>query len=682
MPSLAHVFKATPKGALVAYYGTLVVLLAASRFPEYRVWGLNWWAYFPGFVPFILFLIGAALPVALAIWLRRVPTFGLADADAGGSSRTYLLIAVFLTMAFGLAFYVLRTTTHFLGDGYTVLSLLADDNPLVKERELGEALVHIWVKWLIGGDSQRAALLSFRIISISAGVLFVLTAILAAYRLFPRTIDRALFLVGVTSGGYMLLFFGYVENYSLFVLLVGVYTLVGLLASAGIISRWYVIPAAAFAVFSHIMGASLIPSSLYVLIAGSRIGHVIGNAHRGTKALAAFLVAAGVFAISAYYYSENLFFRFAILPLAENRFTLEGYTLLSWQHLADYANLLLLLSPGFVVVGAALLLDAFRPRWNLRQQRYLLILLVSTAGAAFVFDPKLGMPRDWDLYAFWGVPLLVLSYYVLLQKRAAFQGGRVAILAIALSCLSLGARVGALTSAEVSIAHLQAYFDLDRAKNRAGRMMLIAYYQDIGDSTRAAEEIRLRDQDFPERSMFWQAHRLKEDGQLTEAIELFRRVIDVNPTIAEAWANLGECYMRLGQFESSIYYFSIALGLNPWGASSYNNLGVCYSRLGNYDKADDALRKSCALDPTGSQPFYNRAINYRLSGQMDRYHRHLVKAAYHDSAQADAVKELIEHYLSVGKYDSAAVAIDRAHRRGLDSNYISQLRRAHPQLPD
>jgi len=36
------------------------------------------------------------------------------------------------------------------------------------------------------------------------------------------------------------------------------------------------------------------------------------------------------------------------------------------------------------------------------------LVALLTFGTAFVFDPKIGMARDWDLYAFTGLPLGLL----------------------------------------------------------------------------------------------------------------------------------------------------------------------------------------------------------------------------------------------------------------------------------
>ena len=54
-----------------AYYLTLVAYLVASYFSEFRVWGFNWWAYYPSWVRWGLFGLGALAPVVVQVISRR-----------------------------------------------------------------------------------------------------------------------------------------------------------------------------------------------------------------------------------------------------------------------------------------------------------------------------------------------------------------------------------------------------------------------------------------------------------------------------------------------------------------------------------------------------------------------------------------------------------------------------------
>jgi hypothetical protein len=431
-----------------------VAFLVASFFPEYRVWGFNWWAYYPDWVRWGLFGLGVLAPAVLRLILNRTDAISGEDEPARdrgfiliavavtilfgclsySRDRGFILIAVAVTILFGCLSYFLRAQTHFLGDGYTLLSSLATDQPIaMKMRQYGESLLHIWQKNLIGGDGQSAALLSYQIISIAGGLIFVTAVALFSRALFRRTANRMLFLLGVCSGGYMLLFFGYVENYSLFVPTVLIYTLVGLLVCQRRVSGWWLLPPLVAAVFFHVMGITLIPSAIYAIVAPTRFGRRIARIDPKTRWLLIFLGLAGTAAIFHHYYTTNLFFQFAFVPLLENRFTVNGYTMFSWKHLVDYLNLLLLLLPGLPVMATLLFLNPVRRLLQQRHYVYLCILLLSVLGTVFAFDPKLGMPRDWDLFSFAGIPLTIACYYVVAENRWSTRARPVAVLSILLS---------------------------------------------------------------------------------------------------------------------------------------------------------------------------------------------------------------------------------------------------------
>jgi len=142
---------------LTAYYLILSLYLAASFFPNLRVWGISQWAHFGTWVPITLFVIGAVFPVALFLPFKPRRPQGMLTAESDRLARTSKHTAVFLGIIILAAavFYLFRARTYFLGDGYTLLSLLSSESPLMmKYHEFGEILAHIWLKQLLGGDSH------------------------------------------------------------------------------------------------------------------------------------------------------------------------------------------------------------------------------------------------------------------------------------------------------------------------------------------------------------------------------------------------------------------------------------------------------------------------------------------------------------------------------------------------
>jgi len=456
------------KAVGLVYIGLLIVHLLAAFYPEHRIWSLNLWGYYGASLPWILFGLGGVVLLGAALLNRS----GYLSDDAADLGDTlFWIIAGALAAATTLLFYLWRARTHFLGDGYTVLSLLADPEPLIKMRELGEAMAHIWVKELFG-SGESAALKSFQTVSIAAGAAFLISVSLFARALFERNRDRLLFLAGLASCGFVYNFFGYVENYSLFAFAVTLFGLTGLLVARDRASRWVILPMAALAVLFHIFGVALIPAALYLLLAGTKLSDRLERWSFKTKLTVTVVLVAAAVAVFLYFYYSQFQFRFALVPLLPDRFTVEGYYLFSLPHLVDFGNLLLLMVPALPVAMALLFIRPTKKLRTLREYRFLALLLVSCCGAVFVFDPKLGMPRDWDLFSFVGPPLGLAAIYFVLDPRVRPRSyGAVVILVIALNLLVLFPRAISQTNPDLSVTWFNNYAALDKTKNMYGRTL-------------------------------------------------------------------------------------------------------------------------------------------------------------------------------------------------------------------
>jgi len=480
----------------------------------------------------------------------------------------------------------------------------------------------------------------------------------------------------------MLVFFGYVENYSLFVLSVTVYSVAGLLVVKRRTSRWLVLPLLVLATFFHVLGVTLIPSAIYLLVADSKLGHAISRLNRGTKLLVGLAGVCVLGAVFLYFYYTDYFFRFAIIPIVRNMFTVEGYTLFSFKHLADYFNLLVMLLPGLAIMVSVLLFLPVRKTFKQREYRYLLILVLSTLGAVFLFDPKLGMARDWDLFSFSGVPLTLLCYYSVLDGRNRFtSSGMLSGLAITLGLLSLVPRVVSQVIPDISLAHFRNHIHLDKEKNRNSRILLVNHYRDIGDAATAQVELTRWKMDHPEELLMEKCNELYyKEKRLDETIFLLRKALELNPVYTDAYSFLGFCYLDLKKYDSALLLIRIACGLRPYNAPTLNNLGFAYQCNREYSKAEKAFLQAYAIDGTMFEPIYNLAYLYRILNKKDKYRRFLVKAGSREDAPVAVVKELGDHYLGNGEYAKAAEAYELAIQRGLDSAYVVQLKATHPGL--
>ncbi len=666
----------------LCYYLLLSVFFAAAFFPNYRIWGVNWWGYFPSFVPIVLLAVGALVPIVLRFIIRNDSSpIETAQTD---TDRHFLLISIVILFFTGLLFYVFRTSTHFLGDGYQNIARLAT-NPLVKYREFGESLIHLWVKQLVGGDPQAAAIASYRAVSITSGILFVAVTALGARRLFNSLADRLLFMLGLLSGGYILLFFGYAEHYSMFALSVGIFTLIGVLIATGKVSRWWAVPLLVLPIFFHVLGATVIPAGLYLLLAGTRAGNWLRFVNRYLKwSLIVALLAVSGFAFY-HFYENSLYFRFAFVPPFTTMFTLEGYTLFSLSHLADCFNLLLLLVPSLPIVGVAIFGGGARKLLAGREVRFLGILIAGAMGAAFIFDPKIGMPRDWDLFSFLGLPLATLVFYLIVQRAEEDRSmRRVAICGIATGLLLLGPRVAALNMDEIAIAHFKNYTQLDHTKSRNAHALLIDYYAARGEQEKSDSAKLVYDTGYPERILVQQAEKIRADGfqHFPEAVTLLYRSLAVNPTYADAWWQMGECYTAMGMYDSALTALRISDGLNPNNPNTLNNLAVALLYLNRTDEAEKILLQAYEIDSTGKATLANLAGLYATKRDYMASGYYLERRTVLHGGTAEEYIRVAGYYYRIGEYRMAAGATEQALGLGLDSAlYESALRDGPKMIP-
>lgn len=665
----------------VLYIATIGAFLAGAFYPEGRVWGFNWWAYWPDWVAPLLFLAG----LGLILPCGSVGAIGARSESVirrSGARLSSRLGFTAISLAYPALFYFLRAKTHFLGDGYGQLKLLtSNESNYLQVRELGESLAHLGAKLVMGGTSEIAALASFQAVSILAGVILLSLLYLFARRLFIAEADRILFTAGIATGGYMLLYFGYVENYSLLVLATVLFTLVGLLVSLGKLNRWLVLPAVALPIFFHIIAVVMLPGAAFLLVSGGRPKKLLAGIPVWLRA--ALIAACSFLLMWLFYrfYTANYFFRYAIVPLVENRVTAEGYTLFSLNHLTDFANLLLLLIPGLPLLLVSLMSAPIKKLARERSFRFLLISLVSSLVACFAIDPRLGMPRDWDLLSFSGVPLAVLLYFLVLKRAEGNKRYRThAALSVVLGLMVLLPRAISQASPEVAMAHINSYSRLDQSRYLFSDLLLKTYYEQRQDTESASKIDSIWDHRYPEKGLFERATLAKQAGQYVEAIGLFRRVLYLNPSYANAYNNLGNCFRAAGQLDSALEYHLIANGLRPYNAPTLYNLGLTYAYTGDILRAEQALLRSHRLDGAELLTILALVSAYKQLNKVEEYQRFLKVAAIREDAPPMILKEMGDLLASAEDRGNALAFYRKAINRGLDPAIAKEIIRLYPAL--
>lgn len=665
----------TDTSILIAYALTVAAFYAASLFPEARLWGINWYTYFGWYGPVVLLLAGLLVPLVLTF-----TGAGPDDRTTPDHQRFAVTSAVIIILLTAF-FYLLRGRTHFLGDGYQIIHWLQSGKPSDKPWAAGLDATLRWLYNIVKDFSTQPALTAARIYSYVSGAIFAVGAAVASAQLFDRYRDRVILLVGLLSGGQMLLYFGYIESYPLFVTVVGLFNLMGLLVVRGKLRRaWLLIPLAA-AVSLHIFCVALLPAAVYILLRetalGRRLASLPGAVRWGSGIV--FLAAAAL--VFGYFYDTNYFFRFTIVPFVNGPLVVERYTMFSAAHLLDYANLLWQHAPALALFLVVLIEVPLGVLVKRPSYRFLLLLVLPSLAMVFIFQPGLGMPRDWDLFSFPAIPIILLGFYTVLDNRDRLPGYfQTSVLAISLALMLLIPRVITQAIPEKGIEVFERMAALDSIRNHAGRFILIDYYEKHGDS---AEVERLRNfcqVEYPQERWYEEARILTERGQLEAAVGRLHDALNFDPTNGFAWAGLGLWYYDHQRLDSALTCWKIAAAVNPFQPDNIRQLGIGYLAVGDSTRAEQCWLKAAALDSTDvSSREYLLAL-YRKQERTDEYIALLSLLASRPDAPLGIVLEFADNCAFRGDFEASRKAFLRALAMGADTSFVREREEYYPDL--
>lgn len=605
---------------------------------------------------FLIFTIVLLLKIPLLIYVKRNDIEKLFENDISKSS--YQIVAGSLFVLLGLLFYFFKANYHFLGDGYGLVSLLSNANPLfVKLRNYGESLLHLWVYGIVG-----SAYVTYQTISIITGLLYYLLSIALVKEIFTRYLDRLLALIGIVSLGNMLLFFGYVENYAIFNLSVLLFVYIAVLILKKRISRFFIILAWGITIFFHMFGLFLLPAVIYLLF--EPFLKKIPN-----RRLLVFSSLLTLFGLIALYLiaQRDYFIQISLLPLIARPFTPDGYTLFSIKHITDFVQVLFILFPGSFIILSIVKAEKSKTK---ALDRFLIVATSFVLLGLFLIDPKLGMARDWDLYAFSSVPLgLLLIYRVLSQKKYL-----ILLLALSLSTTVLVGRVSLVNSETKSIGYFKTALENDRIKNRNSWAVLINYYKINAQPDKAKRMQDEWNREFPENSLIQLANtNVYQKLTLKEAFRLAREALEINPAYPDAYSFMGYCHLEANNYDSALYYLKIGDALSPNRPNVQNNLGITYLNLGNLKQAENYFKKAFELDTLTSTYAYSMARYYRYVRDVDNEVKYLEIAISKNDAKEIMFKDLVVDYLYIGEIRKAKEIFRKYEFLRSDSLFINSL---------
>lgn len=657
------------KSSFYSIVSLIILIVIGSSFSNLRVWGFNHFGYWFNFSEYLLGLI--ALIIAYTIYKYFPDKF---DSLNSNSTRNYILISVLSISVLSILFYYFRGTTHFLGDGTQLIPILESESTAIKANNFGEQWLHIQLFKLLPGNPYERGLASYQYLSILFGIFSVIATFVSSYFLFDTNLKRILFSFGIISGGYALMFFGYVENYTIFLFLIMLYSLLGVIGFQNKYLKFLLIPIVVLATWMHVFGILLIPSLIYLFIYNKNIYKKYLWGNKTVKYILIIVIAASSIYAAYMLTKVNLVFKLSILPLIDDKFTVSDYTLFSLDHIIDIINLIIMTIPSLIVVLYCLIKIETKNKIIAPTTTFLLLTSSSLFIATFVFEPKLSMPIDWDIFSVFVVPLTVLIYFITIENLKTYSIRTVLFMILA-GFIFITPRVLTQVNENIAITHALNYFELDVKRNGKTLRAVNDYVKKNKLSGKYGYLLANFDTYYPEVRYNKIGLDHKNSGDCNKALSFYYKAINSHRRFSPAYYNIASCYDILGNQDSSKYYAEIAYALNPTNVMFLILLSSIAIKEKQYEKALDYCQKAIAIDKSEVIPYMTLAGIYSLLKNEELLNETLQIVSKHEKATAEALILIGDYYYMKKNINKAKESYEKALQRASDSTQVEHIKK-------
>ena len=114
-------------------------------------------------------------------------------------------------------------------------------------------------------------------------------------------------------------------------------------------------------------------------------------------------------------------------------------------------------------------------------------------------------------------------------------------------------------------------------------------------------------------------------GRFPDAQAEFQKAVELDPTYADAFHNLGSAYAEQGKWDEAIGAYKKALAQTIYASpeNTYNNLGYAYWALDRRKDAEDAFRAALQLEPKLVPSHFWLGVLLQKEGRGDEAKAHL-----------------------------------------------------------
>jgi len=160
-----------------------------------------------------------------------------------------------------------------------------------------------------------------------------------------------------------------------------------------------------------------------------------------------------------------------------------------------------------------------------------------------------------------------------------------------------------------------------------------------------------------------EARSARETGDREQAIALFERIVEENPTIVEAHMGLAELFRQAGEHAKAQRAYAQAAKLKPDSFEAQFGDGLMLHLLGRLTEAVRAYLRALAIDPADFQANLNAATAYLQLGEPAYALPFARRAVEVKAEDGPARVNLGAVYAAMGRWEEAVEAYRQAQER-------------------
>ena len=168
------------------------------------------------------------------------------------------------------------------------------------------------------------------------------------------------------------------------------------------------------------------------------------------------------------------------------------------------------------------------------------------------------------------------------------------------------------------------------------------------------------------------ANRYHRKGKLSQAEDIFRKILELVPNHPVALHFLGVIALESGNPCAAIKLIKSALKIAPDYHTAYNNLGNAYSTSGQFEDAADSYSRALEHKPDYSDAMFNLGLMKQMLRKYEEAKDILVKCAEQDPRRADVHSELGFTWAKLGNHMQAQICFQIA--LSIDPDYTPETR--------